>query len=139
MARDAVKAADLLRRAAEQNQPNAARLLGLMYFNGDGVPRDPNLARDWLMRAADAGRRDSFLPLGKLFFAASGDLATRKLNEGNVLPALFWLKLAIEYEPLAARRAEAQKLYDQLAPLAPRLVARLEPELKPWRDSLGKP
>jgi TPR repeat protein len=137
--RDVAKAIDVLKRAAEQKQANAARLLGLIYFNGDGVARDPNQARDWLMQAADAGRRDAFLPLGKLFFAASGDLAARKLNNGIAAPALFWLTLAIEYEPEAERRTEAKKLYDQLAPLAPQLVKQIEPDLKPWRDSLGKP
>jgi TPR repeat protein len=139
VARDPAKAADLLRRAAERDQANAARLLGLMYFNGDGVPHDPNLARDWLMRAAGAGRRDAFLPLGKLFFVAAGDLAARKPIEKHALPALFWLELASEYEPLPERRTEARKLYDKLAPLTPQLVKQLEPELKAWRASLGKP
>jgi TPR repeat protein len=137
--RDPVKAADALRRAAEQGQANAARLLGLIYFNGDGVARDPNLARDWLMRAADGGRRDAFLPLGKLFLAASGDLASGKLVDANAVPALFWLKLASEYEPVPARRAEAQKLYDRLAAAGPSLVKQMEPDLKPWRDAMGKP
>jgi hypothetical protein len=57
----------------------------------------------------------------------------------HALPALFWLELASEYEPLAERRKEARKLYDQLAPLAPELVKQLEPELKSWRASLGNP
>ncbi len=139
VARNQVKAIDFLRRAADKKQANAARLLGLIYFNGDGVPRDPNLARDWLMRAADGGRREAFLPLGKLFFAASGDLAARKLIDGNALPALFWLRLAVEYDPLPTRRDEAQRLYDQLAPIAPQLVAQLAPQLKSWRDTLGQP
>jgi len=134
-----VKAIDVLRRAAEQDQANAARLLGLIYFNGDGVARDPNAARDWLMRAADGGRRDAFLPLGKLFLAASGDIPAGKLVDGNAVPALFWLRLASDYDPLPARRAEAQKLYDRLAAAAPALVQRIEPELKPWRDAMGKP
>ena len=137
--RDYKKAAEMLRRSAEEGQSNAARLLGIMYFNGDGVPKDPNQARDWLMRAADAGRRDAFLPLGKLFLAATGDLERGPLNANLALPALLWLKLASEYDPVLVRRAEAQKLYDPLAAAAPQLVKQVEPELKPWRTSLGKP
>ncbi len=139
VARDYKKARDFLQRAADQNQTNAARLLGLMYFNGDGVTRDPNQARDWLMRAADGGRRDAFLPLGKLFADAAGDVAKKPIVEGIVLPALFWLQLAAEYDPLPERRAEATEIYAPLAAAAPALVKKLEPELKPWRTSLGKP
>src|SRR6185369_3545456 len=128
IARDYKKAAELLRRSAEEGQSNAARLLGIMYFNGDGVAQDPNQARDWLMRAADAGRRDAFLPLGKLFLAASGALEGRQLNTNIALPALLWLKLASEYDPVLVRRAEAQKLYDPLAVAAPQLVKQRSEE-----------
>jgi len=137
--RDYKKASELLRRAATEGQSNAARLLGIMYFNGDGVAQDANQARDWLMRAADAGRRDAFLPLGKLFLAAAGDVEQRRLNADIAMPALLWLKLASEYDPLPQRRDEATKLYLPLANAAPQLVKRVAPELKPWRDSLGKP
>jgi len=43
------------RRAADQRDAQAQLNLGLLYFKGDGVPRDHLQAREWLALAAENG------------------------------------------------------------------------------------
>jgi hypothetical protein len=45
-----------LRMAAEQGHPKAQRLLGMMYHNGEGVPRDYNEAIKWFRKAEEQVR-----------------------------------------------------------------------------------
>ena len=53
MQKDAVKAAEYLRHAADQNHPWASYLLGKLYLTGNGVPRDEEAAWN-CFRMADA-------------------------------------------------------------------------------------
>ena len=53
MQKDAVKAAEYLRHAADQNHPWASYLLGKLYPTGNGVPKDEEAAWN-CFRLADA-------------------------------------------------------------------------------------
>lgn len=53
---DYVLAAEWYIRGAEQGDPAAQYLLGLMYDKGRGVPQDAVLAHKWLILAARANR-----------------------------------------------------------------------------------
>jgi TPR repeat protein len=44
-----------LKQAASKGYPRAMGALGVMYFNGFGVPVDKKLGRQWLQKSADAG------------------------------------------------------------------------------------
>lgn len=46
------KGAECLQRAAEAGHVQAARMTGIIYLKGVGVPRNIRLARQWLMKAA---------------------------------------------------------------------------------------
>src|SRR5579859_3961691 len=52
---DYVRAATLIRKAAEQEYARAETALGLLYENGIGVVRNYNLAANWLRLAASQG------------------------------------------------------------------------------------
>jgi len=54
VARDALRAVVLLRGAAERGVPEAMFLLSQMLAEGEGTARDPDGARRWLERAAQA-------------------------------------------------------------------------------------
>ena len=41
--------------AAERGLPHAQLLLGLMYKQGEGVPKDDKEAEKWIRKAADQG------------------------------------------------------------------------------------
>ena len=61
-----------LRKAAEEGYGPAQVALGLAYRQGTGVPRDPEQARDWLLRAATQGDRVAPGVLSSMY--ATGDL-----------------------------------------------------------------
>jgi hypothetical protein len=54
-ARDARKAAEYFRKAAERNQRTAQFNLAVLLLSGDGVPADPPQGLRWLRKAADNG------------------------------------------------------------------------------------
>lgn len=52
---DTVRWLSLLRGAAQRGNPAAANYLGYIYGEGRGVTQNPDSARYWISRAADAG------------------------------------------------------------------------------------
>ena len=74
---------------AEQENASAQYNLGLMYYNGQGVTRDPNTAFKWYKLAAEQGHALAQYQLGHFY------------RIGSVVPqhykaALKWYKLAAE-------------------------------------------
>ena len=53
---DYATALPLVRAGAESGDPDEEETLGLMYDNGEGVPKDPNEALHWLAKAAEKGK-----------------------------------------------------------------------------------
>ena len=67
--REAVK---WYRRVAEQGNASAQHLLGLMYVNGRGVPRDDREAVKWYRRAAEQGNARAQHLLGTMYTTGEG-------------------------------------------------------------------
>jgi TPR repeat protein len=82
-----IAAAERYRKEAEQGDGEAAYNLGMSYFDGRGVLKDPSLARRWLGRAAMNGYR----PAGKI-------LARMNANEREPYRALGAAKTGISAE-----------------------------------------
>ncbi len=61
-----------LRARAEQGEATAQRELGVRYFRGEGVERDPLTAAVWLGRAAEQGDADAQNQLGCLYAQGVG-------------------------------------------------------------------
>lgn len=57
---------------AEQGNADAQFNLGLMYFNGTGVPQDDQLALKWFRLSADQGNAFSQFALGNMYFMGRG-------------------------------------------------------------------
>ena len=53
--------------ALAEKDPKAAFDLGLRYFRGDGVPRDPYLAIQWMRSAGDRGHPKAQSALGRFY------------------------------------------------------------------------
>lgn len=71
---------------AEQGNPDAQLLLGKMYLNGQGVPKDPDQANKWFRLAAVQGNPESQFFLGAWYL-----LPHRDIREG-----LKWMRLSAE-------------------------------------------
>lgn len=65
--KDRAKAAQWLRKAADQNQAGAQTVLGYLYEQGDGVAKNPAEAVNWYRRAAAQGRDDGLFNLGRAY------------------------------------------------------------------------
>ena len=57
---------------AEQGNAEAQVLLGLMHFEGQGVPRDPSQALKWYKAAAEQGNPEGQLQLGVMYLMGIG-------------------------------------------------------------------
>lgn len=55
-------------KAAEQGNAEAQFNLGLIYYNGDGVPRDDPEAAKWYFKAAEQGHIEAQLNLGVMYY-----------------------------------------------------------------------
>lgn len=55
VAKDAEKAADWFRKAAEQGDANGQALIGLAYYRGNGVATNYDKAADWFLKSAEQG------------------------------------------------------------------------------------
>jgi hypothetical protein len=62
---------DLL-KLADQGDPDAQYGLGVLYHNGEGVPRDDSRAVEWYLRAADQGYVPAQSALGAYYEAGRG-------------------------------------------------------------------
>jgi TPR repeat protein len=147
-----------LKPLAEQGNPEAQALLGLMYSLGRGVPFDVDQAMKWFKAAADQGNAEGQCRLGSLYlrtdtaqglrllkFSANQGFADAYLLLGlaymnlkdaplDLVQADMWLQLAAAAgDPLAAKqraRAEGQMTPDQVAK-ARLLAAAWKPKTSP--------
>ena len=86
---DYVTALRLLGTLADQDNPYAERLLGIMYVKGLGVPQDYAVAMRWLRLAADKGLPDAQNEVGVLYRQGQG-------VERNEAEAVKWFRLAAD-------------------------------------------
>ncbi len=70
--------------------------IGLMFANGDGVPRNPVLAAKWFEKAAGRGHADAQFRLGGLHL-------TGELGEKDLAQAKIWLERAADNGHLRAK------------------------------------
>lgn len=117
-ARNYLVAADWLKRAAEQDHPRAATILGIIYAEGLGVEADPERAFHWLERAARTGGDGAYSLLGGLSLKTAAGPEDRE----KVEDALVWYTLAAEYDPNPDTRLAVQGLLDDLAKMAADLL-----------------
>ncbi|HXG27867.1 MAG TPA: tetratricopeptide repeat protein [Nevskiales bacterium] len=57
---------------AEDGHAHSQLMIGALYFNGQGVERDPAEAARWFRRAADSGSADAALQLAQMYGSGDG-------------------------------------------------------------------
>lgn len=70
--KDYAKAAEWWQKAAEQGYAPAQDALGVMYANGQGVPKDTAKAAELLKKAAAQGDSDAQYNLANMYFKGEG-------------------------------------------------------------------
>lgn len=86
------------RQAANQGDVTAQHYLGVLYFNGQGVPKDYVEAMSWFRKAADQGSVAAQRTLGTLYTAGEGV----QQNYGE----------AMKWDRMAADQGDAQAQHD---------------------------
>ena len=84
-----------LRKSAEQGNTTAQNRLGLLYNQGQGVPQDRLLAKQWFEKSAEQGDAGAQVNLGTLYLLGQGALESDQM-------ALFWFRRAAEQQEALA-------------------------------------
>lgn len=92
---------------AKDGRPAAMELLGLMYRNGEGTPKNSEQAILWLTKAAEAERPLAQHHLGVITYAGEGVIA-------DPVKALMWLHLAILHYPEGPEKTRAMQDRDAI-------------------------
>jgi len=116
----------VFRELALKGHAGAEAMLGVMYYNGQGVPKNEALAAIWLFKAANKGVPSAQLALGSLHIKGLGVRA-------NVFEAYKWLKLA-EKSDVEKVKIEAARIIVLIKPLLSEdELLRVEDALANWR------
>jgi len=122
--KDFNRALQLIRPLAEAGNPFAQWLLGDMYKNGEGLPRDMKMALSWWTKAAAKGLPDAQLSLGDSYAAGQGVPENwseavkwwRKAADQNIPRAQTGLGLALySGHGVQEDKAEAAKWFQRAA------------------------
>ena len=120
---DYVQSVNWFRKAAEQGDGYALRMLGIAYSRGEGVSRDYVQSARWFRKAAEQGDSYGQYWLGGAYSGAYNGL-NKGLDERDVVLGYTWLNIAangysedsaklrdrVELELTPAQLAEAQRL-----------------------------
>jgi TonB family protein len=107
------------RAGAERGEAAAQHKLGLIYLNGQGVPRDRGIAKEWLLKAAAQGSPEAQQTLGVLAMPRDG--------EGDINEAMSWFRKA-------ADQGHARSQYF----LGAYLYKQGDPEARTWLDKAAR-
>lgn len=102
---DYASAAKWFRKAAELGDPQAELVLGMLYWTGRGVPRDPVRAVYWWRKLAEGGDPVAMRNLGLAYSRGVG-------VERNLGEALNWLRRAAEGGDPEAQAAVGKACYE---------------------------
>ncbi len=160
------EAAKQLKPIAEQGQPIAQLLVGLMYHRGQGVPQNHAEAAKWLRKAAEQNLAPAQAELGFLYQLGEGvgrndreavnwfrkaaeqnnvggqiglgmAYATGKGTEKDLVKAHMWLNLGTA-QLEGRNRKDAIKLRDAIAKqLSPAQLAQAQDMAQKWKPSGG--
>ena len=99
-------AVNCFQKAAGFGHPEAQLMLGMCYFNGDGIKRDYDEAVKWFRRAAEQNNLQAQFKLGVCYCGGIG--VNRREDE-----ALYWLQKAAEQGNLDSQIYLGDLYYDR--------------------------
>jgi len=112
-------------KASEKGDAHAALMVGIMYWDGDGVPRDHPTAARWFQTADKGGEPRAAKVLGDWAFVRLTQAAKPEDADRAILEeAIGWYQKALQVEPVPAARAQAQQRLEMLAHFKQQLPPR---------------
>ena len=115
------------RTLAARGHPGAQFMLGVMYFNGSGVPQDNRVAAIFFFQAAQQGKAGAQLALGSIFIRGVGVFQ-------DLVQAQTWLSLAainstgeLQTQAVALRDATTRLMTAEQLAEAERLILAWRP------------
>ena len=106
------------KQAADAGDGHAALMVGIIYWNGDGVPRDHPAAAHWFQIADKGGEPRAAKFLGDEAFVRVTQTATGKPEDADraiLDEAIGWYEKAVKIDPDSTARAQAQRRLDLLS------------------------
>lgn len=101
-------AAKRLLPLAKNGQERAQELVGIMYRNGQGLPKDTEQALLWLNKAAEANRPLAQHHLGVMYYTGEG-------VQTDPVKALMWLYIAVAHYTDGAEKKRAIEDRDNIS------------------------
>jgi TPR repeat protein len=97
-----------LKLAAGQGEPDGMYLYAAMLGSGEGTPKDPVRAREWMEKSAGAGKREAVIAVAAAYLNGGFDLGAA---ERASPAALAWIQRAadIDHVPAVDRLAVAYR------------------------------
>lgn len=90
-----------MKMLADGGHPGAQEIMGIMYRQGQGVPKDPAKAMMYLTKAAETARPLAQHHVGVMYYLGEG-------VPSDPIVALMWLHLAIVYYPEGNEKVRAE-------------------------------
>lgn len=100
--RDASRLVELASKSAEQGHAEGQYLLGTLYMQGKGVPKNEAMAAEWFQKGALQGHAESQWLLGLLYDQGRG------VPEDDAIASEWYGKAAEQGDPLAQRNLGLQ-------------------------------
>ena len=85
----------IIRQSAEAGDAWAQNELGVLYYEGKGVPQNHRKAREWFDKAVDQGHAGAQVNLGTLYLRGEGATQSDEM-------AMFWFQRAAKQEDALA-------------------------------------
>ncbi len=92
------------RKAAEQGDPEAQFNLGVMYYEGEGMPQSDVKAARWYRKAAEQGHAIAQFRLGYMYFYGRG------VPEDHIKAYAWWSFAGMGYEDFRELRDKLREL-----------------------------
>jgi hypothetical protein len=100
-------------------------MVGIIYWNGDGVPKSNSTAAHWFQLADKAGEPRAAKLLGDEAFVRLTAVARPEDADRTTLDeAIAWYQKALRVEPFADAKTQAQQRLELLARFKQQLPAR---------------
>ena len=132
--KDAQRAIQWYKQAADAGDMHAQNNLGVMYHRGEGIPKGYAVAFDWFRKAAEQGDSLAQWCLGSLYDLGRG-------VPQDYAEAYFWLNLAAAVKIVEVKQEDVAKERDESAShLSPADLSRVQERARKWfEDHPAKP